>query len=333
MRTDIYPRITDFLLRNSSLVLFVTVFLFFGVQSPRFLELESISNIIKQAAFTGIVAVGMTFVLLTAGIDLSVGSNMYLSALFAGLAMRQPGIGVVGGLSVALLTGALFGAINAFCIVNLRIAPFMVTLATLVAGRGVGTAITESHGVDYPRSMVMFGASSILGIPMPIIVFALVVFTAHILLTRTTFGRQVYAVGHDIDGAKKAGINTGKIIAMVYVICGICAALGGFILIAQISRLTQPFARGKELDVIAAAVLGGASLFGGAGNAFGAVVGAVLIQMVQTGLVFTEVNLYLQPMIQSSIIFLAVFFDGIRSAKLAKLTRRFIRSAHGSDGN
>jgi ribose/xylose/arabinose/galactoside ABC-type transport system permease subunit len=167
---------------------------------------------------------------------------------------------------------------------------------------------------------------------MPIIVFALVVFTAHILLTRTSFGRQVYAVGHDIDAAKKAGINTGKIIALVYVICGICAALGGFILIAQISRLTHPFARGKELDVIAAAVLGGASLFGGAGNAFGAVVGAVLIQMVQTGLVFTEVNLYLQPMIQSSIIFLAVFFDGIRSAKLAKLTRRFIRSAHKGDG-
>jgi hypothetical protein len=99
MRTNTYQRITDFLLGNSSLVLFVTVFLFFGAQSPRFLELESISNIIKQAAFTGIVAVGMTFVLLTAGIDLSVGSNMYLSALFAGLAMRHPGIGVVGGLS------------------------------------------------------------------------------------------------------------------------------------------------------------------------------------------------------------------------------------------
>ena len=326
MKESRYRKLTDVLLRQSSLILFVVVFLFFGLQSPRFLELESISNIIKQAAFTGIVAVGMSFVLLTAGIDLSVGSNMYLSALFAGLVMQQPGFDVAAGLAVALLTGAVFGAINAFCIVNLRIAPFMVTLATLVAGRGLGTAITESHGVDYPRSMVEFGVSTILGIPMPIVVFALVVVSAHIVLTRTAFGRQIYAVGHDMDAAEKAGIPTKRIITAVYVISGLCAALGGFILIAQISRLTQPFARGKELDVIAAAVLGGASLFGGVGNAFGAVIGSVLIQMVQAGLVFTAVNLYLQPMIQSGIIFLAVFFDGLRGSRFARMKRRFIRS-------
>ena len=318
-------RTADLLLRNTTLILFIVVFLFFTVQAPRFLEPENISNIIKQAAFTGIIAVGMSFVLLTAGIDLSVGSNMYLSALFAGMLMQQPGIGVIPALIGALLVGVLFGAVNAFCIVKLKIIPFIVTLATLVAGRGLGTAITQSFGVEYPRSMIEFGVSSLLGIPMPIVVFLLVVVAAHLVLTRTPFGRQVYAVGNDIEAAKKAGINTGRIIATVYMLSGLCAALGGFILIAQIGRLTQPFGEGKEFDVIAAAVLGGTSLFGGVGNAFGAVVGSVLIQMVETGLVFTGVNIYLQPMVQAAIIFLAVFFDSLRGSRLTKLKRRHIR--------
>jgi ribose transport system permease protein len=318
-------QLTELLLRNTSLILFILVFLFFGLQSSRFFQLDNISNIIKNAAFTGVVAVGMTFVLLTGGIDLSVGSNIYLSALFAGLFM-QGGYEVVPGLIVALMVGIIFGTINAFCIVKLKIAPFVVTLATLVAGRGLGTAITESHAIDYPRSVLDFGVSSVVGVPVPIIVFAIVVITAHLVLTRSQFGRQVYAVGNDLEAAKKAGINTDRITFAAYMISGLCAALGGFVLIAQIGRLTQPFGEGKELEVIAAAVLGGASLFGGIGSAFGPVIGAVLIQMVQIGLVFIEVNLYLQPMIQSGIIFLAVFFDSLRGSRLAKLKRRHIRT-------
>jgi ribose transport system permease protein len=325
MNTSRREQIIELLLRNTSLILFILVFLFFGLQSSRFFQLENVSNIVKNAAFTGVVAVGMTFVLLTGGIDLSVGSNIYLSALFAGLFMEQ-GYEVVPGLMVALLVGVLFGAINAFCIVKMKIAPFVVTLATLVAGRGLGTAITESHAIDYPRSVLDFGVSSLLGIPIPIIVFALVVIIAHIVLTRSQFGRQLYAVGNDMEAAKKAGINAERITFSAYIVSGLCAALGGFFLIAQIGRLTQPFGEGKELEVIAAAVLGGASLFGGVGSAFGPVIGSVLIQMVQIGMVFIAVNLYLQPMIQAAIIFLAVFFDSLRGSRLVKLKRRNIRT-------
>jgi ribose transport system permease protein len=326
-RMNIHRRqqITELLLRHTSLLLFMLVFLFFGWQSYRFFQVENIFNIIKNASFTGVVAVGMTFVLLTGGIDLSVGSIIYLSALFAGLFMQQ-GFEVVPGLIVALLVGALFGAINAFCIIKLKIAPFIVTLATLVAGRGLGTAITESHAIDYPRSVLNFGVSSVLGIPIPVIVFGAVVITAHFVFTRTQFGRQLYAVGNDIEAAKKAGINSDRITFSAYIVSGLCAALGGFILIAQIGRLTQPFGEGKELEVIAATVLGGVSLFGGVGSAFGAVIGSVLIQMVQTGLVFIAVNLYLQPMIQATIIFLAVLLDSLRSSRLAKLKRQHIRA-------
>lgn len=316
--------LTQLALNNSTIILFVAVFLLFGLSSPRFLQPDSITNIVKQASFTGIIAIGMTFVLLTAGIDLSVGSNMYLSSVVAGLLMRQQGFEVLPALLTAVIVGTLYGAFNAFCIVRLKIIPFMVTLATLVIGRGIGTALTESQQVDFPERMLRFGQINI-GLPMPIIVFALVIAAAYIILTRTPFGRQIYAVGHDIDAAKKAGINTDRSIFFVYMISGFCAGLAGFILISQIGRLDRSFAEGYEFNAIAAAVLGGTSLFGGVGNIFGSVIGALLIQMVQSGLVFNNVNLYLQPMVKAVIIFIAIFFDSLREANLAKLKRRFIR--------
>ena len=141
---------------------------------------------------------------------------------------------------------------------------------------------------------------------------------AHLVLTRTQFGRQVYAVGNDMEAAKKAGIRVDRVTFSVYVICGVCAAIGGVMLIALIGRLNQTFGVGKEFDVITAAVLGGTSLFGGVGWAFGAVVGSVLVQMVQAGMVFISVNIYLQPMVLAVIIFLAVFFDSLRETRAAQ---------------
>jgi ribose/xylose/arabinose/galactoside ABC-type transport system permease subunit len=320
---------TELLLRNVTVVIFITVFLYFGLQAPRFLGIDSIANIIKQASFTGVVAVGMTFVLLTAGIDLSVGSNMYLSAMAAGYVLQNPAFQNTPGVIVALLAGlgagTLFGIVNAFCIVVLRITPFLVTLATLVAGRGLGTAITESFGIEFPPVYLAFGVSSVLGIPMPIVIFALVVAAAHVVLSHTQYGRQIYAVGNDPEAARKAGIAVDRIVFSAYVISGACAAVGGVTLIALVGRLNQTFGVGREFDVITAAVMGGTSLFGGAGTAFGAVIGSTLVQMVQSGMVFTGVNLYLQPMVLAGIIFVAIFVDALRTARLEKLRRRMVR--------
>jgi ribose/xylose/arabinose/galactoside ABC-type transport system permease subunit len=323
-------RILELLLGNVTLAVFLVIFLYFGLQAPRFIGVESIANIVKQASFTGVVAVGMTFVLLTAGIDLSVGSNMYLSAMSAGYLMQNPafqnGWGVAMAIAAGLLTGMAFGAVNGFCVVVLRITPFLVTLATLVAGRGLGTAITESFGIEYPAPYLAFGASSIFGIPMPIIVFAVVVLAAHIVLSRSQFGRQIYAVGNDTEAARKAGIDVNRIVFSVYVICGLCAAIGGVTLIALIGRLNQTFGVGREFEVITSAVLGGTSLFGGAGFAFGSVIGSTLVQTVQSGMIFIGVNLYLQPMVLAGFIFLAVLIDALRTTRLAKLRSRLLRS-------
>ncbi len=320
-------KIGELLLNNSTIVLFIILFIVFGLWSPRFFLPENMVDIVKQAAFTGIVAVGMTFVLLTGGIDLSVGSNMYLSAVVAGLLINSSlQLAILPALLVTLLIGVVIGAFNAFCVVRLHILPFMTTLATLVICRGLGTALTSSQQIDFPESMNTFGQIQLLGIPMPVIVFLIVIAVAYFILVRTPLGRQIYAVGNDREVAKKAGINTGRVLTSVYMMSGFCAALAGFVLVSQLGgRLDHSFAQGNEFDAIAAAVLGGTSLFGGVGNVLGTVIGALLIQMVQTGLSFNLVNLYLQPMVQAAIIFLAIFFDSLRAGNLKRLKRRFIR--------
>ena len=326
MRRLSESRLFNFIINNSTGILFVVILAFFALTAQNFFSLDNALSIIKNASFIGVLAVGMTFVLLTAGVDLSVGSNMYLSAVVAGLLMRQFDIPVWMGLLTALSIGGLYGLFNGFCVVVLRIVPFMVTLATLVMGRGIGTFLTQSEQVDLPERVNEFGQLRLLGIPMPVIVFLIVLLIAIYILRYTPLGRQMYAVGNDPDAAKKAGVNTDRVIWSVYVISGIAAGLVGFVLASQVMRVDRSFGESYELDAIAAAVIGGTSLFGGVGSALGAVFGAILLQMVEAGLVFRSVNLYLQPMVKALVIFIAVFFDGIRTTNIAQQRRRYIRN-------
>ena len=320
-------KVSSFFLTLAPFLLFITLFLLFGVLSDRFLQFQTLENIVKQASYIGIVAVGMTFVLLTAGIDLSVGSNMYLSAICAGLLIRDFGAPVGLALIGCLTVGFFFGAFNAFGVIKLHIIPFVVTLSTLVAGRGLGLLLTKSHAVLFPDGIIKMGSISLFGlVPLPIAIFIAVVIGSYLFLSRTSVGRQIYAVGNDIEAAKKAGIDTDRITAVAYIASGLLAALGGFVSVAQLGNVNAGFGDGIEFKAIAAAVLGGTSLYGGIGSVFpGTVLGALLIQMVSTGLVFLQVDLYLQPLIAAGIIFLAVFLDGIRNKQLIKLSRRFIR--------
>ena len=315
----------DIVVRNGAVLVLLLIVLAFGVLTPGFLVPESLGNVVKQASFIGIAAVGMVFLLLTAGIDLSVGSVMYLAPLVAGLLMREAGVDVGVALLACVATGAALGAVNALLIVGLRVIPFIVTLATLFVFRGFGTWLSQSQAVDFPDAVRGFGLGAVLGVPLPILVFALVALLAHVVLRHTAFGRQVTAFGNDPLAARKAGLPVRRIEAAVYVISGASAALAGFVLIAQIGRLDAGFGEGREFDVIAAAVLGGASLFGGVGGAGSAVLGALIIQTVKAGLVFSGVNLYLQPLLQGGVILLAVFLDGLRQSRLRLLRRRVIR--------
>lgn len=312
------------LLNQASLILFALVLLVFGVMSPAFLSGENALNILTQASSTGILAVGMTFVLLTAGVDLSVGSIMFVAAAIGGkLAVSGAPLPVV--LAVMLGIGVLYGALNALFITRLAIMAFIVTLATRYFGRGLGLRITETRAMNLPESFYELGAARILGVPLPVLVFAVVVLAAHLILKRTPFGRQIYAVGGDLEAARKAGVPTRTILFLVYVICGLCAAMAGIVALSQAPAVSPGFGNNREFMAIAAAVLGGTSLFGGRGAVFpGTVLGAVLIQTIENGLNILNVNPYLYPLITSAVIFVAVLLDAVRNRVLAQAARRKI---------
>lgn len=312
------------LLNHAPLVLFAVVFAVFGSLSPKFLELQNFSNILLQASAVAIVAIGMTFVLLTAGVDLSVGSVMFVAVAVAGKLVFN-GAPLWLGFAAAMAVGLVAGAVNAFFVTRLRIAAFIVTLAMLFIGRGFGLWLTQTRAMNMPGPVVELGASKYLGVPGPVLVFAAICLVAHLVLVRTPFGRQVHAVGQDAEAARKAGINVAGVLFAVYVICGFCAAVSGLVSLTQTGAVSPSFGQQKEFSAIAAAVLGGVSLFGGRGSVFpGAVLGAVLIQTVENGLVIINANPYAYPLVTSAIIFAAVLLDSVRSGLLRRLARRRI---------
>ena len=306
-------RVTRRLLEFAPMLLFVAVLAIFGLQSAKFLEPRNLINIVVQASSTGIVAVGMTFVLLVAGVDLSVGAIMFVAAAVAGK-IALAGMPMPMALLAMITVGLLFGAFNALFITRVRVAAFIVTLATLFIGRGLGLRITETRAMNLPETILQLGSARILGVPLPAWLFLAVLVVAHVVLTRTPFGRQLFAVGHDLESAKRAGLGTDRILVTVYLISGLCAALAAMVSLGQLGAVSPKFGEQKEFGAIAAAVLGGTSLFGGRGRVLpGTLLGALLIQTIENGLVILNANPYLYPMVISAVIFIAVLLESLRN--------------------
>jgi ribose transport system permease protein len=305
-------------------VLFVLVLSVFGLLSGKFLAVENLTQILVQSAPTAVVATGMTFVLLTAGVDLSVGALMFIGAGIAGkMALAgQP-------LPLCLLTmigvGWVGGMLNAMLVTRFRLVAFIATLATLYIGRGMGRWITQTRAMNLPDSFLALGSARWLGVPLPIWIAAAIILLAQAVLSRTPFGRQLYAVGSNAEAARKAGLNTSRLIAAVYMISGICAGLGGILALSQLGSVSPKFGELYEFDAITAAVLGGTSLFGGRGKVFpGTVLGAVLLKAIFNGLVMVQADPYIYPLITSGIIFVAVLLDSLRNRLAQRLGRRLI---------
>jgi ribose transport system permease protein len=322
-------RLTMPVLRNMPAILFVVVFVLFSLLDARFFSIANFSSIVEVSAFVGLLAVGMTMVLLTGGIDLSVGATMYITAAVVG-GLLQQNVSFMVAIPIGIAAGTGWGFLNAFLIAKVGLVPFVATLATLTVGRGVGLLLTESRQYILPPEMA-YAATDILGVGLPVVVFAIVVAAAVVFLRYTPMGRQIYAMGNDPDAARKAGLNTTRLTGSVYVISGFCASLAGVIAISQQGSVSAGIGEGVEFRAIAAAVLGGTSLFGGVGSVFpGTVIGVLLVQMISTGLVYLQVDLYLQEMVAASVIFFAVFVDAQRMRILARLERRNIRIEKGA---
>lgn len=321
-------RITMPVLRNIPVILFVVVFVLLSLLDERFFSLNNFSNIVESSAFVGLLAVGMTVVLLTGGIDLSVGATMYITAAVISTLLQQD-VNHVFAIVAGIVAGTGWGFVNAFLIAKVGLVPFVATLATLTVGRGIGLLLTESRQFILPPDMA-YASGDILGIPVPVAVFAIVVAAAVVFLRYTPMGRQIYAMGNGLEAAKKAGLNVVRLTGSVYVISGFCASLAGVIAISQQGSVTAGIGEGTEFRAIAAAVLGGTSLFGGVGSVFpGTVIGVLLVQMIATGLIYLQIDIYLQDMVAAAVIFFAVFIDAQRMRLISRLERRNIRVEKG----
>ncbi len=317
------------LLNFAPVALFGVVLLVFGLMSDKFLTADNFTQILVQSSSTAVVAVGMTFVLLTAGVDLSVGAIMFVGAGIAGR-MALAGQPLPLCLLVMLGVGLLGGAVNALLVTRLKLVAFIATLATLYIGRGVGRWITQTRAMNLPDSFLALGSMKWLGTPLPLWIAGTVILAAQLVLSNTPFGRQLYALGHNAEAAKKAGLRTTRLLASVYILCGLCAGLGGILALSQLGSVSPKFGELYEFDAITAAVLGGTSLFGGRGNAFpGTVLGAVLLKTIFNGLVIVQADPYLYPLITSGIIFVAVLLDSLRRVAQARWNMRRIYAAPG----
>jgi ribose transport system permease protein len=314
------------IISGAPLLLLAALIAIFGTLAPQFFTTGNFTNILVQATSTAILATGMTFVLITAGVDLSVGSIMFVAAAVAGklvLAGTPLGLTLLGVIGVGLGCGAL----NALLVTRLKILPFVVTLAMLYVGRGFALWLTETRAMNLPESFLHLGSFTLLRIPAPLWLLVFVVALAQCTLSFTPFGRQLYAVGADCEGAQKAGIRVGAWLGSVYLISGLCAVVAAIVTLTQLGAVSPTFGQNREFTAIAAAVLGGTSLFGGRGKVFpGTVLGAVLMQTVENGLVVINANPYLYPIVTSGIIFLAVLLDSLGTAAMRASRRRRIRA-------
>jgi len=298
-----------------SIALLIEVVIFSQL-SPYFFTAENILNVSLQISITAIIAVGMTLVILTAGIDLSVGALVAWSGVIATsvLQIDLPFsltllLAILAGLGIGSLSGALAGAF----ITRLNITPFIVTLALMTIWRGAAYLYTDGRPIwGLPESFSILGSGRIFKIPVPTIIMIAIYLIAYIMLAKTRFGRHIYAVGGNKEAARLSGINTEAVLMQVYIICGMLAALSGILLASRMNSGQPNAGQMYELDVIAAVVVGGTSLFGGRGSIAGTFIGAMLIGVLKNGLNLLNVGSYVQMVVLGVVILLAVMMDQVR---------------------
>jgi ribose transport system permease protein len=310
MRNSPLNGVSDVLRRFSVFIILLVICLVFALGSSDFLTASNLLNVALQTSIIAIVAIGMTFTILTAGIDLSVGSLMALSGvLAAGLAVRQ-GLGTYGGIGMSLLVGMVLGAVNGLLIIKGGMPPFVATLALMAVGRGLTLVYTQGRPIaGIEEDFVFWGTGRLLGIPAPVILLAVLAVIAYVVLRHTRFGLYVYATGGNEETTRLAGISPNRIKLAVYVISGFTASLGGVLLTARLWSAQPNAAVGWELDAIAAPVLGGVSLSGGVGSIGGTLVGAFIIGVLSNGLNLLGIPSYYQQVIKGVVFILAVMLD------------------------
>lgn len=286
------------------------------ILNPSFMTTDNILNILRQVSISALIAFGMTFVILTGGIDLSVGSTLALTGA-VGATMLASGMDPVLTIITALLLGAILGAVNGVIIAKGKVAPFIATLATMTIYRGLTLVYTDGRPVSDLGNEITFqmlGKGYFFGIPVPVCTMILAFIVLYVIMHKTTFGRRVYAVGGNEAASKLSGINVDRVKIAVYSLTGMLAALSALILTSRLNSAQPTAGTSYELDAIAAVVLGGTSLTGGKGWIFGTLVGALIIGVLNNGLNLIGVSSFFQQVVKGIVILIAVLIDRKKTA-------------------
>jgi len=296
--------------QGSAVAALVAIMIVAAFVSDRFLTIVNLLNVAEQIAIVGVLGVGMTFVILTAGIDLSVGSIVALTAVVGAISVNAHGM--AAAVAISLAVGAGVGVINGLGIVFGHIQPFIMTLATMAAASGFAFIVSGGLQIAIASTTFnQFGQSKVFGIPIPAVVFLVLALFAAGVLNRTVFGRSVFAVGSSAEAARLSGIPVKQTVFLVYVISGICGGLGGLLYAAELGTGTPNAGTGIELDAIAAVVIGGTSLFGGVGRISGTLIGAAILGVLADILNLVGVQTYVQDVVKGVIIVVAILLQSL----------------------
>jgi ribose transport system permease protein len=298
--------------QNGALVALVLIGLVMTILSPVFLSTQNLLNIGVQAAVVAILAFGQTFVIVSAGIDLSVGSVAALAAIVTGYTASMQGLNPVVAIGLGVATGVACGFVSGAMVAYGRLPSFIATLAMLSIARGLALVLSDGVPVAQPDAVAWFGRTYGGWLPMPVVIMVVLGVLAAFILNRTYVGRAMYAIGGNEEAARLSGINVRRQQLIIYSLSGLFAAIAGLVLAGRLVSGQPQAAAGYELDAIAAVVIGGASLAGGQGRAFGTLIGALVLAVIRNGLNLLNVSSFWQQVVIGAVIALAVLSDTLR---------------------
>lgn len=300
-------------------IILAGVFLFFALTQKAFLRPANLINVLQQVAIYGIVSTGVTFVMISGGTDLSVGGQVACNGLLIAAMMVKWHLPVPVAILVGIVTGVLLGCINGAISAFLRVTPFVITLCTMLILNGVALVVTNGYPIyDMPESFLWLGQGRIGPVPVSVIILVITCVIGWFLLSKTYFGRKVYALGGNQEAARLAGINVVKLRIIVYGLCGFFTTIGTIVMLARTNSATATSGQNYQFDCMTAACLGGITFGGGNGNMLNTFIGVLIIGILANGLILAGINSNMQQVIKGFLLLFAIAMDAIQKRHTAK---------------
>lgn len=315
-------KVMEFYKKYGIYCILIAIFLFFSITAKNFLSLDNLLNVLRQVSMFGIVVVGVTFVMICGGAELSVGGQMAVSGMLTGILMAKLGVPILPASLIGVLACTLFGTLNGFIAVKLNMFSLIVTLGSMLILQGLAYVITGGYPVfGLPEAFTFLGQGYVWIIPVPVIIFAVIGFIAWFVLKKTYFGRYVYAIGGNTEAARLGGINIEKIRVIVFALSGFVTGIASLIMLSRTNSAQPSAGASYPFDCMTAAVLGGISFAGGEGSIGGSVVGVLIIGILNNGLILLGVDSNWQGVIKGMVLIAAVGIDSVqRKTKKVKAT-------------